>query len=258
MLVFPQLSTGASGQFPLTRQRRVRTVVNSLGDGRVVRYADEFGEAAWDLDLRELSSAERAAVESLFAATEGRLRAFTFLDPADNLLAHSEALSNAVWTKDALVAVTAAVVDPLGTSRASRVVNGGLANQGLSQALAAPDTFVYCWSAWVKGSGLVTLSAGSLTRTFAASGTWTRISVAGAPDGQGASVSFRLTVDPGGSVDVFGLQVEAQPGASGYKITGSQGGVYARARFAKDDLRISAEGPENERARVRIVAMTGN
>ena len=124
MLVFPQLSTGTTGQFPLLRTKTRRTVINALADGRTVRYADGFGEVSWDLDLGELSSSEREAVEALFVASEGRLRSFTFLDPADNLLEQSEALTNAAWTKDPFLSVTAGIGDPLGTERATHLVNG--------------------------------------------------------------------------------------------------------------------------------------
>jgi hypothetical protein len=37
-----------------------------------------------------MSDQELAALEALFQAVEGRLTPFTFLDPADNLLAWSE------------------------------------------------------------------------------------------------------------------------------------------------------------------------
>ena len=183
MLVFPQLSTGTTGQFPLLRTKTRRTVINALADGRTVRYADGFGEVSWDLDLRELSSSERGAVEALFVASEGRLRSFTFLDPADNLLEQSEALTNATWTKDPFLAATAGIDDPLGTQRATHLVNGGQANQGIGQTLAVPASFTYCWSAWVKGSGSVTLSCGSISRTFPVSGNWTRLEWGGSPSG---------------------------------------------------------------------------
>ena len=139
MLVFPQLSTGTTGQFPLLRTKTRRTVINALADGRTVRYADGFGEVSWDLDLRELSSSERGAVEALFVASEGRLRSFTFLDPADNLLEQSEALTNAAWSKDPFLAATAGIGDPLGTQRATHLVNSGQANQGPLQRLSHRD-----------------------------------------------------------------------------------------------------------------------
>ncbi len=258
MLVFPQLSTGASGQFPLARTRSRRTVSNDLEDGSVIRLEDETGEVIWDLELRELSSAERGSIEALFTATEGRLRPFTFLDPAGNLLRYSEEVTNEAWTKDPLLLISSGVEDHLGTHRATHLANGGQGMQGIRQTLDAPAGFTYCWSVSLKGSGVVTLSFGSLARTFATSETWMRFELGGSAGGTESSVAFRLDLSAAGFVDVFGLQVEAQPGASGYKVTGKQGGVYSLARFGSNELAITAEASEWERTRLRIVAVTEN
>jgi len=258
MLVFPQLSTGASGQFPLTRSKTKRTIVNSLADGSVVRYLDDWGEVAWDLDLRELTSEERNAIESLFNQTEGRLRPFTFLDPADNLLRFSESLTTEAWALDPLLGVTERVTDPLGTARASRLSNGGQGDQGISQCLDVPANFVYCWSVWVRGTGTVRLASSSVERTFNASAAWKRLTLTRRSSELGAAVTFRLDLSPAAVVDVFGFQLEAQPGASGYKMTGTRGGVYSGARFASNELWITAEGLDRDRARLRIVAVTGS
>ena len=50
MLVFPQLMTGASALYPVTRTSVQRTVVNTLGDGSTVVFADPDAAAtAWEL-----------------------------------------------------------------------------------------------------------------------------------------------------------------------------------------------------------------
>ena len=50
MLVFPQLATGASALYPVTRTNVTRTVVNALGDGSTVVFGDpDAGTREWEL-----------------------------------------------------------------------------------------------------------------------------------------------------------------------------------------------------------------
>ena len=87
MLYFPQLATGATAQFPLERRVMRRTIVNRMLDGSVVKLDDpKAAGISWALKYQVLTDSERAAIESLFCATQGRLQGFTFLDPAGNLL----------------------------------------------------------------------------------------------------------------------------------------------------------------------------
>ena len=65
---------------------------------------------------------------------------------------------------------------------------------------------------------------------------------------------FGAELDAGASVDLFGMQVEAQRGVSDYKKTGASGGVYADARFAEDELTVTARGTDVFDAVIRIVA----
>src|ERR1700689_1821987 len=128
MLVFPQLSTGAGTQDPVNKTDVQRSVVNSLGDGSTVVFADPDAAAtAWQLQMTGLTSGEWGAIEGLFAAASGMWQTFTFLDPVGNLLANSEDLAAGSWTNGALIELTAGIGDPLGTSRATRVINAGAA-----------------------------------------------------------------------------------------------------------------------------------
>ena len=91
MLVFPQISTGASALYPLTKTSRQRSVVNTLGDGSTVVYADpDAANLGWSLQATGLTAAEWGAIETLFEATSGMWQPFTFLDPVGNLIAESE------------------------------------------------------------------------------------------------------------------------------------------------------------------------
>ncbi len=56
MLVFPQLSTGASALYPLTKTSRQRSVVNTLGDGSTDVYADpDAASLGWEMHAKGLT-----------------------------------------------------------------------------------------------------------------------------------------------------------------------------------------------------------
>lgn len=263
MLVFPQLATGASGQFPLVRKQRTRTVINELADGSVVRYADSGApETHWEMQLNGLTTAEWNQIETLFAAAEGQLNSFTFLDPAANLLAWSEDLSKPVWSKGAMIQLTAAVQDPLGTTRATHAINAAQATGRISQALAAPGWFQYCLSVYARGSapGSMTMlgsTTSGLQSTAVTLGTdWRRYEWSGNLQHTETSVEFGIELPSGAAVDLFGFQVEAQPGASVYRPSLASGGVYSKARFEADEFSITTRGPEQHDAVIRIVTLT--
>lgn len=257
MLVFPQLATGVSGQFPLVRREVARTVVNSLGGGATVRYSDpSWASTQWQIAAASLTAEEWSAIETLFDATEGRLRNFVFLDPADNLLAWSEDFSNAVWRKDPMLQATAGVADPLGTARATQLINMGQAAQRVSQQLNAPGWYQYCFSVYARSSGgpALTMVGGGELRTFPVTNTWTRYVLPGRSANTDEMVQFGIELAAGAAVELFGLQVEAQIGASGYKKTVSRSGIYTMARFQDDRLTVTAQGPDDQDTVIRIIS----
>lgn len=243
MRFFPQLPTGAAGQYPIVRRRRVRTVVNEGGDGSRVKYADSgTAELEWELRLRGLTETERQDLEGLFNAVEGRLWTFVFLDPVENLLAKSGDLGAAVWAKDPLLVLEGGVADGWGGVEAWRISNSGQTAQRVVQALAAPGGYQYCLSAYVRSAaggivGLVRRSGGVEELTTVYPGpSWRRVTSAGRLEGAAEGIQFGLEVPAGVVVEVCGLQVEAQRGATAYKKTSAQGGVHPTARFAQDEL----------------------
>ncbi len=258
MLVFPQLVTGASALYPVLKARRKRTVVNVVGDGSRDVFADnEAAWVEWELHARGMTSAEWTAIDDLLQAVAGRWQTFTFLDPTSNLLIQSELLSSAAWTKGALVQITPGIADPLGTTRATTVSNGGSTASGISQVLAVPGGFQYCLSAWIRSSAStsITLSVGASSRTVSASPVWSRVSLASSSGSPSAStVTFGLQLPAGGSADIFGLQVEAQLAPSDYKVTGTTSGIYPQARFAADQIPFTARGTDVYDAIIRIVS----
>jgi len=261
MLYFPQLSTGAVGQYPIQKRWLSRTVVNEAWGGTRLKLADPDSVAVeWTLEFQTLSGIERDVLEQLFEGVEGRLGNFTFLDPTDNLLCWSEKLDEAVWERNLLVTITPAVEDPDGGSSASRVSNSGIGALAIQQTVNAPGWFHYGFTVQARSdqNQQLTLvrSSGAQTQSavFSIGAEWRRILLSGKFTGSDESVTFGIELAPGGSVELFGVQVEAQPGASGYKKTFSKCGVYPQARFLDDSLALTADGPDQYSCRIRIHA----
>jgi len=260
MLVFPQLVTGASALYPVKRTSIQRTVVNTLGDASTVVFSDPDAAAnQWELRATGMTLDEWNAVQALFVAASGMWRTFTFLDPTGNLLAQSENFGATAWTNGALIRLTPGVSDPLGTTRATQVVNTGLAAEAITQTLAAPGNFEYCLSAWAQSAGgsSVTLMIGSAAQTFALGAGWSRISLSTNLGSSATSVTFGAQVAAGASVNLFGMQAEAQLAPSDYKMTTAQGGVFLKARFGTDQLTVTAQGTDVFDAVIPIVDTEG-
>jgi hypothetical protein len=153
--------------------------------------------------------------------------------------------------------LTAGVADPLGTTRATTIVNAAETAEGVAQTLAVPGNFQYCLSAWVRSSGgsSVILAVGASTQTVPTSAVWNRVALAAnAGLTTATSVAFGLHIAAGASIDVFGLQVEAQLAPSDYKMTGASGDVYSQARFASDQVTVTTQGTDVYDAIIRIVS----
>jgi len=258
---FPQLTTGSVAQYPLVRERRARCALNEAADGSQVKLADsDRDEMSWLLRFSGMTDAEWQAIEELFQSCEGSLLAFTFTDPFDNLLAWSEDLTQAVWQKGPLVVVTGSMADPFGTDRASRVSNNSQTGQFVQQVLPVSASSHYCLSGWMRSDTPKTVSlrisstSSTLSHSIVTSPTWQRFFCSGSLGAAEESVEFGIDFGAGADVEVFGLQVEAQRGASEYKKTSSRGGVYTKARFAEDTLRITSEGQNQHSLDVRIVS----
>ena len=235
MVSYPQLV-----QFPIVKRLQRRTVINRAQDGRVFKFADPAGEITeWQLSYSELSDEEIAVLQEFFVAMEGTLNEFTFLDPTANLLAWSDKLDETVWLKGPMLSVSG-----------KQLTNSGAGPQAISQTIAGPAGYLYCFSAYVRAAEptSVTIFAGSERSTQLAGGEWRRIQLAPAVD----DPTFGLEIPAGGCVDVRGLQVEAQAGAS-VEQTGTRGGVYEGARLRDDVLAIETTGLNRHSCTVNIV-----
>lgn len=255
MLVYPQLGTGALSQFPVRKQHRARTVTNQAADGSSIKLADPNGEITqWQLPYTDLSDGELSALEDFFAAAEGTLNSFTFLDPIGNLLAWSGKLDNSVWAPGPLLAAAGGIGDPFGGTQAWRLTNSGAAAQNITQTLAAPGGYLYCLSAYVRSTQVlpVTLLIGNGRATRTAVNQWTRVAFAFSGDSTWSSISFGLELPAGSILDVFGLQVEPQGAASAYKAT-TTGGVFEGARLVDDVLAVTTTGVNRHSCTVKIL-----
>ena len=239
MLIFPQLGTGAIGQFPVQRRRVPRTVVNRAADGHVVKLADPAGAVTeWTLEYTGLSDSELATLQAFFVAAEGTLNPFTFVDPAANLLAWSGQFDNAVWTKG-----------PQLTVSGQHIANAGEGAQSITQTLSAPAEYLYCLSAYVKAASAttVTLLIGNQRGDRVVGTDWTAIAFAASGD-----PVFGLELPAGAAVDLSGMQVEPQAAPSMYQAS-TTGGVYENARLADDVLTVTTTDVACHACRVRVV-----
>jgi|SRR5271157_4159737 len=255
MLVYPQLATGALSQFPVQKRRRLRTVVNTSLDGRPIKLADPAAEITeWQLAYAGLTDDEVAALQQFFAATEGTLNGFTFLDPTANLFAWSDKLDNAAWAKQPFLSIAGGIADPAGGTNAWHLTDSGGGAQNISQTLSAPAGYVYCLSAFARSAQptVATLLHGSNRADRTLGTNWSRIVLTASGDASAESIVFGLELPAGGSADVFGLQVEPQAGASIYKAT-TTGGVYENARFRDDALSLTTTGVNRHSATVNII-----
>lgn len=255
MLAYPQLSTGAQAQFPITRRRRLRTVVNRAADGRTIKLPDPVGsQTEWTLEYAGLNDAEAQSLRQFFDLTEGSLQAFTYLDPTANLLAWSDQLDDDVWTPGPLLVVTAGITDLRGGTKAWQLNNPAGGAQSITQTLQVPGDYTYCISVYARSETpvITTLLLGTDRESRKLTGQWTRITLAGTGPAGAETVDFGIEVPGGASINIFGMQVEAQPAASPYHPS-TLGGVYADARLRDDVLAITAVSPGQHACTVNII-----
>jgi hypothetical protein len=82
---------------------------------------------------------------------------------------------------------------------------------------------------------------------------WTRLTSAGQIQSTADSITFGIALDPGSTVEIFGMQAEPQTSASLYKRTTDKAGVYPNARFRDDVLTITTVGPNRHSCELDIV-----
>ena len=239
MLTYPQLA-----HFPIVKRRRRRTVINRAADGRTIKLADPAGEITeWRLDYADLSDEEADGLQQFFLAAEGSLQEFVFVDPTANLLEWSGKLDEPVWARGPFLAA-----DEIGG--VWRLSNSGAGPQAITQTIEAPAGFVYCFSLYARSDtpDSVRLLAGGGVSQQSVLPTWRRLQLLATPQ----DATFGIEIDGGRTVEVRGVQVEAQAGASTAKVS-SSGGVYEGARLRDDSIELVATGVNRHSCTVNIV-----
>ncbi len=262
MLAFPQLSSSAIAQFPNMRGQRYRTRIIETAGGVVYRLGDDRAQTTvWTLPLGGVTTPERAAIDSLFLATEGRLRTFTFLDPNDNLVAYSSGFAQGVWMKQSGVVLTAGQLDPHGGMMAVRVTNPTTQPRHIYQDIGAPGNYQYCFSIYMNGSvgNAVELLTGPESdlrmKSVPVGDTWVRVESEWKSSVIADSVRVGVHLPPMTEIVLFGAQLEAGVAAGSYKDTEARSGVYSRCRFVEDELRWTVVGPGEQSANLSVVTV---
>ncbi len=239
---YPQIGAGSVAQFPVGRSRSWRAIVNQMESSELIFVPDAAaGQIEWKLSYRELVNAEVQNLSDLFTAVQGKFAAFTFIDPLANLLGWSENLAQSAWQLG-LLQTAAGVSDPLGTLRAWSVANPNPGAQSLQQTLGVSGDYVACFSAYLRSSvaGTVTLQRDGTQITVGVGPAWKRVFVSGTGVGGAGQSTFSIVLAAGQTIDVWGLQVEAQPYPSAYKQTSAALGIYEETYFDEDDLTITS------------------
>lgn len=249
-LFFPQLSTGAIAQYPIKKTLVSRSITNLLPDGSMILQADPgASKLIWEMSFSELATADSQALQAHFEACYGPYYAFTFIDPTDNMLASSADLTNTAWTKDPQIQIVAGTADPSGGSSAFMVTNAGSAPQNISQRVAVPAGYQYCFSLFALSAvpaALTVLRQGTsatATDILQVRTAWTRFVSSGQLNDSGTQFSIVITLNPGQQIKLFGLQLEAQIQPSRYRPTVANGGVYPLCHWTSDTFPLVAEAP---------------
>ena len=258
---FPQLLSACAAQYPLRRKHSVRCVIARTEDGRREKYLDAARKhTIWELQYSGLTGEELESILSLFHGVEGQLKPFTFIDPAGNLLAWSEGLSQPAWSVGPLITVTGGQPDPLGGARATHLANGGGASQEAAQTLALPASYRYSFSLYARSAAETEIAlirrspARTDTLTAAIGNQWQRIKHSARLDTADETVTFAIEIPAAGQVTVFGLQAEAQPDASEYKRTTSRNGAYPGTHFLDDHVTPVTTGPGEHALALRLIS----
>lgn len=261
MLYFPQLASGAVGQYPVSKNVIQRTITNTLPDGSVIKYADPGAPfVQWTLQYQGLADSEIALLQQFFATCEGQLNAFTFTDPLGNLLLWSEDLTQPAWQGSTLLRLATGAVDPNGGTAATQVTNPTGADITIQQMISAPGWYSYALSVYVQSQtganvGLVRQTGGiSITNLCSAGDAWQRASLIGQTSTTADTVTVGITIPAGQSVTVFGFQLEAQPAMSPYKPNYETGGLYTNAHFSGDAFAVTTTAPNRNQCTLTITA----
>jgi hypothetical protein len=252
-LFFPQLTSGASAQYPIVKSRSIRTIQNIMADGHFYAAPDPgAGRMQWQFSYENLSFVDMTALQEHFDLCAGPVQPFTFIDPTDNMLVESVDLTRPPWQQTPTagqINLQPGVVDLFGGISAFTATNNSQIPQEITQTLTVPANYQYCFSVYARSEQCSTIA---LTRSGAALGesitcrigpAWTRLVSSGRFNDSGTQLQVAIGLTGSQQVSLYGPQLEAQVAPSRYRSTSSNGGVYSNAHWAVDELPIVAEAP---------------
>ena len=262
-LIFPQLSSGALAQYPISKMRTLRTVKNTLANGTVVAFPDpKGGRMLWQLNYVDLSTEDVQKLQAHAGACRGPFHSFVFLDPTENLLNGSANPGGSAWQRPTSLLVSGGVADPREGRNAYVATNQGAAAQEILQTLAIPANYLYCFSIYarcIENSTLTLVRRGAQTEQASAvpiGPNWMRVSTSGSLTDSGQAFTVAIRLKAGQSVELYGPQLEAQAQPSAYRATAQMGGVYPNAHLVGEDFAIEATGPDQFSVSVIVEAPT--
>ena len=249
---FPQLTGGASAQYPIAKSRFIRTIQNVMADGSFYAATDPgAGQIQWQFSYSDLSFADVTALQEFFDACAGPVQAFTFIDPTGNMLLESLDFTRAPWQPMiGLIRFQSGAADPLGGTGAFTATNESQIAQEISQSLAVLADYRYCFSIYASSvlPSTITLTRVGTTPgqtiTYDIGPAWTRLVSSGQlQQDQSTQLTVAVGLAPGQVVSLYGPQLEAQLAPSRYRATSSAGAVYFNAHWAVEELPIVAQAP---------------
>ncbi len=260
-LFYPQLTSGALVQYPLSKTRITRTIKNVLPDGNMILLADSGARRTlWQLQYSNVSLADIRLLQSHFTACQGPLSAFTFINPTGNMLVSSADPTNTIWQRSRLLQFQPGIGDPFGGTAAHIITNKGQNAQELTQMLKVPANYQYCFSLYAAGVQQTKFTLfqrgpnSQQSKQVSLFSGWSRVVLSGRLNDSGPSLTVGISLEAGTQVKIFGMQLEAQVSPSRYQPTATIGGVYSNAHWAIEQLQITAEAVDSYSTTVSIEA----
>jgi hypothetical protein len=96
------------------------------------------------------------------------------------------------------------------------------------------------------------LRSGNEAADYAATPAWSRAVLVTFSEEEAESVRFGIEIGAGAGIEVCGLQVEPQGGASVYKAS-TTGGVYSDSHISGDELVMTCTGINQHSCTVNII-----
>jgi hypothetical protein len=265
-IYFPQIGSGILTQYPYRTTQAFNSVLSDTPAGHPygfvkrgsgLTYFPPGPLSRFELNYQAITDAEAQSLQTFFAACQGRLAEFIYLDAAGNLIPVSENFADGSWSPTG-VTVGSAVTDPFGGTRAT-TLTATTSNSNLAPTVVPggylPAGFLLCASVYAKAhSAGQSLSIGFIDSGFDVlhSTTWPlpqnkwvriydRIAVA-------TSSYIRVLIGgfgtwSGTAIDVFGPLCAPTGGPGAYTQSPVNYGYHPHCRFDTDFLSITAHGP---------------